>query len=132
MLELALAAVLTSGAPSACPADPLVANARLKIVHASAGVDNYTVTVDVKNGGVLAQPRDTQQHLDLVRDGAVIGTQPVPALGGSQTYVAAFRVQVPHVRRRPPYRVVFRYVLDSNNAARANCTTGNDALSATL
>ncbi len=132
MLAFALAAVMTTAAHSSCPADPLVANARLKIVRANAGNDNYVVTVDIKNRGPIAQPPDTLQHLELVRDGTTIGTQPVPALGGAQSYVAAFRVQVPHARSRERFAVVFRYVLDSKNAARANCTTANDALSASL
>jgi len=132
MLAFALAAVLTSGAPSSCPADPLVTNARLKIVRADSRTDNYVVTVDVKNGGVDAQPTDTTQHLELVRAGTRIGSQPVPALGPSQSYVAAFRVQLPHARPRAPFAVTLRYVLDSKNAARANCSTANDVLSATL
>ncbi len=133
MLPLVLAAAMAGAAPSPCPADLLVANPRLKVVRArDQSRDNYVVTVDVKNRGVAAQPSDTAQHLELVRDGASIGTQPVPALGPSQTYVAAFRVQLPHAKARAPFPVEFRYVLDSKNAPRANCTSVNDRLSATL
>ena len=132
-VAFALALAGTPAPSSPCPADPLVANPRLKVVRAADRTrDNYVVAVDVTNGGAIAQPRGTVQHLELVRGGAVIGSQPVPSLGGHQTYVTAFRVQMPHQGTRAPFAVVFRYVLDSNNAARANCTKANDRLSATL
>lgn len=132
MLPLLLAAVVAA-APSPCPSDLLVANPRLKVVRArDRAFDNLIVTVDVKNRGVDGQPTTTQQHLDLVQRGTVLGTQPIPGLGAEQTYVAAFRMRVPHQRRRDPLVVEFRYVLDSHNARRANCTTANDRLTATL
>lgn len=133
MLPFLLAAAMASASPTPCPADLLVANPRLKVVRArDAGFDNYVVAVDVRNRGVASQPPETVQHLELVRDGARIGTQPVPSLGANQSYVAAFRVQLPHQRKRAPFAVEFRYVLDSKNAPRANCTSVNDRLSATL
>ena len=134
MLPLLLAAAVAVASPSTCPSDLLVANPRLKIVRANDDKtrDNYIVTVDVKNRGVAAQPEDTQQHLALVRDGAVLGTQSIPSLGANDTYAAAFRVQLPHQRKRGPFTVEFRYVLDSKNASRANCTSVNDRLNATL
>lgn len=134
MLPFVLAAALETSAPSSCPADLLVADPRLKIVRAGEDKsrDNYIVTVDVRNRGTAAQPDGTRQHLALVRAGAVIGTQSVPALGPGQSYAAAFRVQLPHQRKRDPFAVEFRYVLDSKNAPRANCTSVNDRLNATL
>jgi hypothetical protein len=133
MVSYLLAAAMATAVPSPCPADLLVANPRLKIVRATdKAYDNYVVTVDVKNRGVAAQPADTAQHLELVRGGKPIGSQPVPALGQGQAYVAAFRVQLPHDAKRAPFTVEFRYVLDSKNAPRANCTSANDRLSATL
>ncbi|HEY0615840.1 MAG TPA: CARDB domain-containing protein [Candidatus Elarobacter sp.] len=133
MLPFVLAGLLLAASPSPCPADLLVANPQLKVVRAiDRSRDNYVVTVDVKNRGTAAQPPGTAQHLALVRDGATLGTQPVPALGPNQTYIAAFRVQLPHQSKRAPFPVEFRYVLDSKNASRANCTSVNDRLSATL
>jgi hypothetical protein len=134
MLPLLLAAAVAASSPSPCPSDLLVANPRLKIVRANDDKtrDNYIVTVDVKNRGVAAQPEETRQHLDLVRDRAVIGSQPIPSLGANDAYAAAFRVQLPHQRKRGPFTVEFRYVLDSKNASRANCTSVNDRLNATL
>jgi CARDB len=134
MLPFLLAAALATASPAPCPSDLLVANPRLKIVRANDDKtrDNYIVTVDVKNRGTAAQPADTRQHLALVRDGTVLGTQSIPALGPNQNYAAAFRVQLPHERKRGPFTVEFRYVLDSKNASRANCTSANDRLNATL
>ncbi len=132
MLPLVLAAAMASASPKPCPADLLVANPRLKIVRAREGDrDNYVVTVDVKNRGTAAQPAGTVQHLELIRNGASIGTQPVPALGPNQSYVAAFRVQLPR-KKRGPFPIGFHYVLDSKNAPSANCTSVNDRLSTTL
>ena len=134
MLPILLAAAVATAVPSPCPSDLLVANPRLKIVRASDDKtrDNYIVTIDVKNRGTAAQPDDTRQHLALVRDGTVIGTQSIPSLGADETYAAAFRVQLSHERKRGPFSVEFRYVLDSKNASRANCTSANDRLNATL
>ena len=134
MLPFLLAAALATASPAPCPSDLLVANPRLKVVRASEDKtrDNYIVTVDVKNRGAAAQPEDTRQHLALVRDGTVLGTQSIPALGPNDTYAAAFRVQLPHKGRRGPFTVEFRYALDSKNASRANCPRDNDRLNATL
>jgi hypothetical protein len=133
MLPFLVAAALATASPPPCPADLLVANPRLRVVRAMEKPrDNYVVTVDVTNRGVAPQPADTRQHLELFRNGEVIGTQPIPALGADVSYAAAFRVQLPHERKRPPFAVEFRYVLDSKNAARANCTSVNDRLTATL
>lgn len=132
MLPLVLATLLAA-APAACPADLLVANPRLRVVRASDRTrDNYVVSVDIMNRGIAAQPNDTRQHLELARDGQAIGSQPLPALGPDQSYTAAFRVQLPHAKKRAPFPVEFRYVLDSKNASRANCTSVNDHLTATL
>ncbi len=132
MLPLLLAYAI-SAAPTPCPSDLLVANPRLRIVRAADNAfDNYVVTIDVTNRGTAPQPDFTRQHLALVRDRIVIGTQPIPPLAANETYPAAFRVQLVHERGRAPFVVEFRYVLDSKNAARANCTSANDRLTATL
>ena len=132
MLPL-LVAFAATAAPTPCPSDLLVASPRLRIVRAADKVfDNYVVTVDVTNRGTSPQPDFTRQHLALVRDGVVIGTQPVPPLDANENYAAAFRVQLVHEGGRRPFVVEFRYVLDSKNAPRANCTSANDRLTATL
>lgn len=132
MIPLLLAAALAAASP--CPADLLVANPRLKVTQGlQRGFQHYIVTVDVTNRGSGAQSEGIHQRLDLLRDGQVIGSQPVPALGASQAYVAAFRLRLPAVRKRAPLVVRFHYVLESGgDAARENCTTANDILDATL
>ncbi|HTJ24596.1 MAG TPA: hypothetical protein VMA36_00390 [Candidatus Limnocylindria bacterium] len=134
MLPVLSAVAILAAAPSPCPADLLVADPRLKVVRAAnPAMDNYVVTVDVRNRGTAAQTSGVSQRLELIRGGAVIGSQPIPALGPAQDYVAAFRLQLPHESKRPPFNVVFHYVLDQkSDAARNNCTSVNDRLSATL
>ena len=133
MLPYLLAAAIATASPKPCPSDLLVANPRLKVVRArDKAFDNYIIEVDIKNRGSAPQPDSTQQHLDLVRDSQVSGSQAIPPLEAEETYVAAFRIQLPHVPKRPPFPVELRYVLDSKNAPRANCTSANDRLTATL
>lgn len=131
---LAAAALTMAPASATCPTDLLLAEPRLKVVRATdRALDNYVVTVDVKNRGSAGQTPDVAQHLELIRDGTVIGTQPIPPLGPNQDYIAAFRLQLPHAQRRPPFPVTFHYVLDSKgDAARNNCSSANDRLSVTL
>jgi hypothetical protein len=133
MQALLLTAVLAAADLGRCPSDPLIANPRLKIVRArERAFDHYIVTVDVKNDGLQAQPAGTAQHLELVQRGRVLGAQPIPLLGMQESYAAAFRVRLPHQSPRSPFVVEFRYVLDTRNAARADCNGSNDRLSATL
>ncbi len=133
MLAVLLATAVATTPPGLCPSDPLIANPSLKIVRArDRAFDHYIVTVDVKNAGRVGQPPATAQHLELVQHGNVLGKQPIPVLGMQESYVAAFRVRLAHQSPRPPFTVEFRYVLDSTNAARANCNPSNDRLSATL
>ena len=132
MLPLLLAYAIAA-APTPCPSDLLVANPRLRVVRAAdKAYDNYVVTIDVTNRGSAPQPNFTSQHLALVRDRVVIGTQPIPPLAANESYAAAFRVQLVHARNRAPFVVEFRYELESKNAPRANCTSANDRLTATL
>lgn len=128
---LAAAAVATA---SPCPADLLVAHPRLKLApDTQRGFQHDIVTVDVTNRGTREQRPDTKQHLDLLRDGVVIGSQPIPALGPGVAYIAAFRLRLPAARRHVPLVVRFHYVLDAGqDASRENCTTANDVLDATL
>lgn len=130
---LAAAAMTVAQGAAPCLADLSLANPRLKVVRSTEhGLDNYVVTVDLKNGGRAGQTPSIVQHLELIHEGAVIGKQPIPALGPRQDYVAAFRLQLPSVPKRPPFPVTFRYVLDSKGAERNNCSSANDRLSVTL
>jgi hypothetical protein len=134
MLPFALLAVLAlaDADPSPC-ADLLVASPKLQVVKApNPGFYSAVVTVDVRNRGVVAQPAATQQHLEIVQNGTVLGTQPIPPLRAQQHYPAAFRIQLPASQRKERLDVTFRYVLDSHNAAQANCSASNDLLHVVL
>ncbi len=132
MLPFLLAAAVAAASPTPCPSDLLLTHPRLRVVRAfDKTFDNYVVTVGVHNRG-SAQRDDTRQHLALVRNDAVMGTQPIPALGADEEYDAAFRVQLRHQRPRPPFAVEFRYALESRSGTRTNCSSANDRLTATL
>lgn len=132
MLPLLLTALLAAANPS-CP-DPALANPHLKVVRANVrGFDNYIVTVDVTNRGDAPQTPGIDQRLDLLQNGRTIGSQPVPALGPRQTYTSAFRIQLPHERRRKPFTAEFRYALaNAARSTRENCSAADDVLTATL
>jgi hypothetical protein len=134
MLSALLAFAALAAAPSPCPANLLVADPRLKVVRAAnPEMDNYVVTVAVRNRGPVAQPSGVVHHLELLRHGSVIGSQPIPPLGPKREYLAAFRLQLPHQRKRPPLEVAFRYFVDAkSDAARNSCTPVTHHLSATL
>jgi hypothetical protein len=132
-LLLAVASALTPS-PKPCPADLVVQNPRLKVVRATdRSLDDYVVTVDVTNRGRAAQTQGVKQHLELLQRGKKFGTQSIPQLAPGERYAAAFRVSLPHARKPEPFPVAFHYVLDSqHDAARDNCVSANDRVSATL
>jgi CARDB len=132
MLALLLAATVAAS-PTPCPSDLVVANPQLKVVRAlDKQFDNYIVTVDVKNQGTSDQRPGIDQHLDIVKDGNVIGTQPIPPLHANGVYPAAFRIQFPHARRRDPLTVTFHSVMADKRDVRDNCSTDNDLLTVKL
>ena len=133
MLPFLVAAALAGASPSPCPSDLLVANPRLKVVRAADKTrDNYVVDGRREEPRRLAAARGNPAASRVDPRRHAIGSQPIPALGAGESYIAAFRLQLPHERKREPFTVEFRYVLDSKNALRANCTSVNDRLTATL
>ncbi len=135
MLALLLAASsMLPPSPRPCPADLVVESPRLKVVRATErSLDDYVVTVDVTNRGSAGQSAGVKQHLELLQHGRALGAQPIPSLARGERYAAAFRVSLPHEDRRVPFPVAFHYVLDSKqDAARDNCVSANDRVSATL
>jgi len=133
MLPFLLAAALATAQPSPCPTDLLVANPRIKVVRArNRAFDNNIVSVDVRNNGQVPQRTDIRQHLDLLLGNVVVGSQPIPAIDAQDSYLAAFRFQLKHVKKRVPQPVTFHLVIDSKIAPGENCTTTNDKLTATL
>lgn len=133
MLPFILAAAVATAQPSACPTDLLVADPRIKVVRArEREFDNEIVSIDVKNVGTASQKPDVRQHLDLFVGGQLAGTQPIPAVAAQDSYEAAFRLQVKHVKHRAPQQMTFRFAVDAKMLPGENCTTANDKLTATL
>lgn len=132
MLPLLLAAALASAPP--CRNDLALADPHLRVVRARGnGYDHEIVTVDVINRGNAGQPVGLRQRLELVVDGKVLGSQPVPALGPQRHYTASFRIRVPHEPNRKRIPATFRYVPDARqNGPHDDCDRANDLLTATL
>ncbi len=127
-----LVAAALSSTPSSCPVELVLADPQIKVVRrAAAGFDNYIVSVDVTNRGRAGQNGTTRQHLELRQGTQTLGSQPIPPLGSQQSYVAAFRLQLPHQAKRQPLKVDFRYADDSPTPSR-ECTSTSDMLSVTL
>lgn len=133
MLPFFLVAALAAAQPSPCPTDLLVTNPRIKIVRAhERAFDNNIVAIDVRNKGAAPQRQDIRQHLDLLLGSAVVGSQPIPALGPQDSYEAAFRFQRKHEKKHVPQPMMFRLVIDSKISPVENCSASNDKLTATL
>ena len=62
----------------------------------------------------------------------VVGSQPIPSIDAQDSYEAAFRFQLKHVKKRVPQPVTFHLVIDSKIVSGENCTTTNDKLTANL
>ena len=114
----------------------------MKVPLVQRGADEATVTLvaraEFPDGSVRLR-YETRTGALLRIDGVIRGAFDgkhtaidVPPLAANESYDAAFRVQLVHERNRAPFVVEFRYVLDSKNAPRANCTSANDRLTATL
>lgn len=127
-----LVAAALSSTPSSCPVELVLADPQIKVVRrAAAGFDNYIISVNVTNRGRAGQSGVTRQHLELRQGTQTLGSQPIPPLGPQQSYVAAFRLQLPHQSKRQPLKVDFRYA-DDNPTPSRECTSTSDMLSVTL
>ena len=85
--------------------------------------------VDVKNRGTAAQRNDIVQHLDLLLNGLVAGTQAVPGLRAGQSFTATYpfrRSRTKH-KPRPPVAVTFHYVRDDALRSGESCTSADDS-----
>ena len=120
-----------------CPtaaADIAVTEIRLKVVRQrlSDSPDHYIVTGVVTNTGGLAQTPGIGQSIALVRDGRVLATQAVPALGAGVAYTVAFAVDRPRAERGAPFPATLRYHLERGDRLRNDCSGTNNTLSQTL
>lgn len=109
---------------------------RISVVKASSKTspaDRVLITGDFTNVGSKSQRPETAQHAELVRDGNVLQTQPLPALQAGVTYPLQFRIFRPTDQRKDSVAVTVRYVLDDPHAARSNnCTPTNDSMQKTF
>jgi hypothetical protein len=140
MIALLLTGLLAMASPLPSPAchggDISVTDVRINVVKGSARTataDRLLITGDFTNVGTESQIPHTAQHAELMRDGAIIATQPLPALGKGVTYPLQFRIFRDTSQRTDPITVIVRYVLDApHQTSRDNCTLTNDSLQKTF
>jgi hypothetical protein len=140
MIGLFLAGVLALATPSPAPlcgaADISVTDMQIKVIKGSAKTvieDRLLITGVFTNVGVQPQTPHVAQHAELLRDGAVVTSQPLPALGAGVSYPLQFRIFRDTSQRTDPIEVLVRYVLDDKrHALRNNCSPTNDSLQKTF
>jgi len=135
MIGFVLAGVLAFATPSPplCgAADISVTDLQIKIIKGSAKTateDRLLITGVFTNVGMQPQEAHVAQHAELLRDGAVVTTQPLPPLGAGVVYPLQFRIFRDTSQRTDPIQVLVRYVLDDKHRApRNNCSPTNDSL----
>jgi hypothetical protein len=136
MLALLYAANDASPTPSpatACAtADVAVTSLTSQLFKRRSGVDHYVITTVVTNIGKLSQTPDITQRVELLRDGAVLAPQSLPALGPGIAYTLAFAVDRPASERSKPLTVTLRYVLLAGDRDRNACDPNNDEITKTF
>jgi hypothetical protein len=139
MIGLFLAGVLALAAPtpSPCPgSDISVTDLQIKVIKGNAKTataDRLLITGTFTNVGTESQQPNLAQHAELLRDGVIVATQPLPALGAHVAYPLQFRIFRATTQRTDPVEVLVRYVLDDKrNALRNNCSGINDSLQKTF
>jgi hypothetical protein len=134
MIAAVLAGVLAlvSPDPTCSGPDISVTGLRINLVKGSDKTnvpDRFLITADLTNIGSAPQIPHVAQHTELVRDGSVVATQPLPSLASGITYPLQFRIFRPAKQRKDPLEVLVRYVLDDKNKmAQMNCSSANDSL----
>jgi hypothetical protein len=134
MIAAVLAGVLAlvSPAPACSGPDISVTGLRINLVKGSDKTnvpDRFLITADLTNIGSAPQLPNVAQHTELVRDGSVVATQPLPSLASGITYPLQFRIFRSAKQRKDPLEVLVRYVLeDKNKTAQMNCSSVNDSL----
>jgi hypothetical protein len=117
-------------------ADISVTDMQIKVIKGSAKTvieDRLLITGVFTNVGVQPQTPHVAQHAELLRNGAVVTSQPLPALGAGVSYPLQFRIFRDTSQRTDPIEVLVRYVLDDKrHALRNNCSPTNDSLQKTF
>ena len=139
MIGLLLAGVLALATPTPLPcpgSDISVTDLQIKVIKGSAKTataDRLLITGTFTNIGMESQQPNLAQHAELLRDGAIAATQPLPALGAHVAYPLQFRIFRATSQRTDPVMVLVRYVLDDKrHALRNNCSGVNDSLQKTF
>jgi len=134
MIAALMAGVLALASPDPLCTGPDISVTALRI-HVVKGSDKtntpdrFLISADLTNVGMAPQQAHIAQHAELVRDGAVIATQPLPALASGITYPLQFRVFRDPAQRKDPLEVLVRYVLDDKaKTPEMNCSGANDSL----
>ena len=137
MIGVFLAGILALATPTPCPgSDISVTDLQIKVIKGSAKAataDRLLITGTFTNVGLASQEPNLAQHAELLRDGAVVATQKLPALGASVVYPLQFRIFRATTQRTDPVMVLVRYVLDDKRRTlRNNCSGINDSLQKTF
>ena len=138
MIAVFLAGVLALATPASTCAgsDISVTDLQIKVINGSAKTateDRLLITGVFTNVGTEPQQPHLAQHAELLRDGAVVATQPLPALAAGVAYPLQFRIFRATTQRTDPVEVFVRYVLDDKRRPmRNNCSPVNDSLQKTF
>jgi hypothetical protein len=133
MLAVVLATMLGTASAAPCSGgDISVTDLRIKLIKGSSRTttaDRILITGDFTNVGTAPQEARVAQHAELLRNGAVVASQPLPPLAAGVTYPLQFRIFRDTAQRTDPIQVLVRYVLDDKHRmARDNCVATNDSL----
>jgi hypothetical protein len=118
-------------APAGACSGPDIAITQVKyaVVRGNAATpDRIVITADVVNVGTQSQTTGIVQHVELLRDGAVLAAEHFRPLRMGERYPVALRLFRPHAQRKDPLEVVVRYVPDDRRARGENCNPANDSL----
>ena len=133
---LALATPVPGPAPSCPHSDISVTALQIKVIKGSAKTataDRLLITGVFTNVGEQSQQPHIAQHAELLRDGVVVASQPLPALAARVAYPLQFRIFRDTSQRTDPIGVLVRYVLDDKRRpVRNNCSPTNDSLQKTF
>jgi hypothetical protein len=139
MIGVILAGILALATPAPEPcsgSDISVTDLQIKVIKGSAKTataDRLLITGTFTNVGLESQQPNLAQHAELLRDGVVVATQQLPALGARVAYPLQFRIFRATTARTDPVMVLVRYVLDDKRRPlRNNCSGVNDSLQKTF
>lgn len=138
MIAVLLTGLLAVASPATpCPgSDISVTELQIKVIKGSpkaALQDRLLITGVFTNVGSKPQQPHIAQHAELLRDGAVVAQQALPALAAGVVYPLQFRIFRATSQRTDPVEVLVRYVLDDKRrSTRNNCSPVNDSLTKTF